>query len=338
MHAPSSASDGSRSLVVRRLLRLAVACLVLLPWSLLPCSLLPGFVARAEAPAEPTGETFALRLAWEDSRSGKVIGKRTLVRRGQSRLEGRVEWPIRIDRASGKAGWTIKSGKPAIGPLKAGVPEDELNQMLIGRMYGPSGTVSREGRYTPADTLAEDVRALHQLLQQAAEGLVPPDQQRGFLRQGLSASIVETVTREHWKTLSESLHGLDLELGVKYVSEAPTDLPMGGSAVFASTLVLTSVNPCAGDPRSRCVRIESLSRPKTSLVEQVGDSVQALAGARPRRFDITTKMIHVVDAATLLPYSLTMVKDSDAEFLMEDGSVVPLKETATESWIYSWDR
>jgi hypothetical protein len=253
-------------------------------------------------------------------------------------LESKIEWAIRIRPTD--QGLRISSRDPKVSPLRARLPDDALNQLLIGRMFLPGGVLDNDGTFRAAEGTAESVEALHAALSAASISLLPGKHVGQFLDNALSENTIETTCREHWKTMVQSLIGKTMQLGETYETEAPTDMPLGGSVVFVSKLGVVSQEPCASDrSEQKCVRVESHSRPKGSLVDAIQKSAgnHLPAGASFERFDMTVDMVQVVEPATLVPHSLTIVRTTEAEIRLPNGVTAPTREVSTENWQYLWE-
>jgi hypothetical protein len=304
-------------------------------------------VSSSAQPLRPDGDTerlagepvkidFQLRIT--QPLVGHVVATRTLARQGLETLGSRIEWDIRIEPSD--EGLRISSQGPEVGRLQARLPEDALNQLLIGRMFLPSGVLGNDGTFHGAAGTRESVEDLHDALSSASSPLLRGEDVRQFLANALSENTVETTCREHWKTMIQSFMGKTMEVGVTYETEAPTDLPLGGAVVFVSKLKVISQEPCtSGQSEHKCVRIEWRSQPKDPLIDEIQKSAanRIPAAASFESFDMTIDMAQVVDPSTLVPHSLMIVKKTEADVRLSNGAVAPLREASTEKWQYVWE-
>jgi hypothetical protein len=288
--------------------------------------------------AERDADEIVFNFSLTEPLVGRVVATRALKRQGLDALEARIEWPIRIDRTPDGA--RISSGRPEVSPLRARLPEDALNQLLIGRMFLASGILDSRGVFRAAEGTAESVGALHDSLTTAAGSLRDRGDLRRFLSNALSERTIETTTREHWKTMVQSLVGKSMQVGETYETEAATDMPMGESVVFASTLKVVSQEPCsAEESEPRCVRIESHSQPKGSLLDMVRKSASTYLqeGMSIEGFNIAIDMVQVLNPATLVPRSLRIIKTTKTDVRLPNGVTVAMREVSTEDWQYHWE-
>jgi hypothetical protein len=304
-------------------------------------------VSSSVQPLSPTGDTekpegeteeidFQFRFA--EPLVGRVVASRTLERQSLDSLECGIEWSIRIEPTD--EGLRISSGDPKVSPLRARLPEDALNQLLIGRMFLPSGVLDNDGTFRAAEGTTESVKALHDALSTASTSLLPGEDVGQFLNNALSETTLETTCREHWKTMVQSFIGKTMQLGETYETEAPGDMPLGGSVVFVSKLKAVSQEPCVpGQSEQRCVRIVAHSQPKGSLIDAIQESVANYipVGASFERFDMTIDMVQIVDPLTLVPHSLTIVRTTKADMRLPNRALAPIREVSTETWQYVWE-
>jgi hypothetical protein len=231
------------------------------------------------------------------------------------------------------------SGRPKVSPLDARLPEDALNQLLIGRMFLASGVIGSEGEYSASAETQQSVEALHDAIIDSRPSSLDAEVARQNLATIVPTEVVTTVSRGYWKTMIASLLGKSLEVGSRYETESPSELPMGGQVIFVSDLTISGRRSCTSDTAgTECVRIVMHSRPKQSILEAVRDSVKSRmpAGTSVERYDITADVVHVLDPKTLIPYSLQMVKKTDGSMRFPNGISVPIKELSREEWEFEW--
>jgi len=299
-----------------------------------------GPVSNGAYPTSPQrdSEEIVFNLSVTEPLVGHVVATRQLQRQGLEALESRIEWLIRIEPVD--EGLRITSRNPKVSPLLARLPEDALNQLLIGRMFLPSGVLGYDGIFRAAEGTAESVTFLHDSLSTASVSLIQSKEIDQFLNNALSQKIIETTCREHWKTMVQSFIGKTLQLGETYETEAVTDMPVGGSVVFVSKLKVVSQQPCTADQsQQKCVRIEWHSEPKGSLMEVLQNSATTFlpAGVSIESFDMTIDMVQVVNPSTLIPHSLRITKTTKADMRLPNGVIAPTREISTENWQYFWE-
>ncbi|MBW3541123.1 MAG: hypothetical protein KY476_12715, partial [Planctomycetes bacterium] len=114
-------------------------------------------------PAHDHGdEEIAFQFTATEPRVGRVIVMRTLERRGLPRLETRIEWAIYIEPTD--EGLRIVSRQPIVTVPRARLPEDVLNQLLIGRLFLASGVLDKDGIFRTNDGTADSVKDLQEAL------------------------------------------------------------------------------------------------------------------------------------------------------------------------------
>jgi hypothetical protein len=206
-------------------------------------------------------------------------------------------------------------------------------------MFLASGVINSDGKFTADAETLESVKALQDAIVDSRPSLLDAAVARQNLDALLSTEIVTTVSRSYWTSMLQSLHGKNLDVGSKYETEAPSELPIGGEAEFVSELTVIGRCSCTGDAtRSNCVRVVVRSRPKESILETVREIVKSRmpAGTSIEQFDLTMELTHILDPSTLVPYSLQIVRKTDGSIRFPNGASVPSKELSREEWQFEW--
>ena len=293
----------------------------------------------ASKPSEvKEGPEISFKFDWSKPSSGTVVAKRSLQRAGQPSLESKISYRVTIGPGKAKDHYRFSSESPKIDPLRATIPQDSLNQMLVGRLYLVSGDLKSDGSFSASkSSLASTTKELHTLIDKASsDARVPKQQRQALLATALPEKVLELVGREHWKSMVQSFLGKKMKVGVAYETEAPTELPLGGSVTFVSTLKVVEQKP-APDTGANCVRVEARSKPKGSMLKAI-QKASPIPGATFEHFEMTIDGTQIVDPATLKPYLLKYVKTTNARITLPNGVTAPVKEVSTEEWRYSWNK
>ncbi len=320
-------------------------------------------VAAAALPESACAqETIALRFAWPERVAARVEAQQIRARLAGDRMDSVVVAVMYTMRAephpegrvvrysdflfSGRPGGSSFSGRPGESSAIPPTMVDRAAAMV------PSLIISNLGEFMRL----EDVPALRAQLDSLLAPILRelPADGRGeeamsTIRSMLSDESLEASAADEWNTVVAQWIDADLQLAGEYTYEsiAPYPLLPGVSLSYVHEFAITRRVPCTETSSTEnCVEIVMFSAPDASAVAEVMDrflrqltKVEQDPG-QPlfRDIEVENSITLVLEPATLLPHSATIVRQFSGTITIPDEPEQEFFHVDLKSWKYSYGR
>jgi len=304
------------------------------------------------SPGLLAGEIVRLEFGWPADLAATVTfaGERTRSAGAQSRRSA-ARGSYRLTTSAAEDGLLIAYSDFRIEPVPAppaSGPQSRLRALvsraaaaLPATLVGPDGAIVR---LVGMDAMIGALREAFSDLAETLPDSVRPRAEQVFA-QVLSRDSVERRMREQWHRDVGVWTGAELEQGERYVLETTEPAPALGNVGVPMLLTFEYLGPAectesAAEAGCASLRMRSTVDP-ASVADALSEFVARVAAAGGPAVEIDALRIDTVvslvsDPATLLPYSVTVERDT-AITMRQDGAVRESRELRLQRYRYAYE-